>query len=150
MEVEVRGLVELRAKLDQVISDLHGQDMLDAMRAGALAVTSEARTLAPVDTGRLRASITPEVRLDGNDVIGVVGSVVAYAPDVELGRGPMVVPTAQLETWAKRKGLNVYAVQASIARKGTRAQMYLQRAFETREAEVIRLLEQGVNKAVSK
>lgn len=38
-----------------------------------------------VDTGRLRSSITHEVREEGNEVIGLVGSNVEYARRLEFG-----------------------------------------------------------------
>jgi HK97 gp10 family phage protein len=51
------------------------------------AITGEtnAKKLCPVDTGRLRASITHEVGKDGKGLYGKVGTNVDYAPYVELG-----------------------------------------------------------------
>lgn len=56
----------------------------DLQRLG-IKVQNEARRLAPVDTGRLRASI---IAVDGTDSRGPfvkVGTNVAYAPFVEYG-----------------------------------------------------------------
>lgn len=44
-----------------------------------------AKRLCPVDTGRLRASITEELRHDGQGLVEVVGTDVNYAAYVELG-----------------------------------------------------------------
>lgn len=61
--------------------------------AAAIAVESEAKKLAPVDTGRLRASIT-----NSSDETGaVIGTNLEYAPFVELGTSkqapqPFLVP----------------------------------------------------------
>jgi hypothetical protein len=41
-------------------ADLHGEPMLQGMRNATLLVTRDAKRFAPVDTGRLRASITPD------------------------------------------------------------------------------------------
>jgi HK97 gp10 family phage protein len=52
-----------------------------ALEKIGLVAEGYAKKLTPVDTGRLRNSITHEV--DGNDVY--IGSNVEYAPYVELG-----------------------------------------------------------------
>lgn len=42
-----------------------------------------------VDTGRLRASITHEVRKEGDQIVGLVGTNVEYAPHLEFGTNKM-------------------------------------------------------------
>lgn len=54
----------------------------------------------PVDTGRLRASITEELRHDGEGLVEVVGTDVEYAAYVELGTSraraqPFLRPAAE-------------------------------------------------------
>ena len=44
-----------------------------------------AKRLAPVDTGRLRASVTHALEEDVRGLVGVIGTDVEYAPYVELG-----------------------------------------------------------------
>jgi HK97 gp10 family phage protein len=44
-----------------------------------------AKRLCPVDTGRLRSSITEELRHDDEGLVEVVGTDVEYAAYVELG-----------------------------------------------------------------
>ncbi len=151
--VEVRGLVEAQQKLEQVMSDLHGEEFLNAMRDGVLLVSRDAKTLAPVDTGRLRASITPEIRRSGTagkDVTGVVGSNVKYAAAMELGSRPHWPPISALEVWAKRHGVSPYLVARAIARRGTKARRFLQTAFEQNEDRIIKLIGDGVAKIVAK
>ena len=84
IKLEIKGRRELQRKAEQVMRDLHGEPMLKAMRDATLLVTRDGKKNAPVDTGRLRASITPEVRSQGEDMLGVVGSNVKYAPFVEF------------------------------------------------------------------
>lgn len=48
-------------------------------------VESGAKRLAPVDTGRLRSSISHEIGRDARGLVGTVGTDVTYAPYVELG-----------------------------------------------------------------
>lgn len=51
-----------------------------------LIVEADAKRMCPVDTGRLRASITHQVIKIAKDVYqGRVGTNVHYGPDVELG-----------------------------------------------------------------
>ena len=85
VQLDVRGLEEVQAEMERVARDLAGGPMVDAMRDATLLVQRDAKINAPVDTGRLRASITPEVRPFGDTIQGVVGSNVEYAPYQELG-----------------------------------------------------------------
>lgn len=85
IRVEVEGIEEARMKFDQVARDLSGPPFEDAMHQATLIVTRDAKINAPVDTGRLRASITPEVVTRDTVVQGIVGSNVEYAPFQELG-----------------------------------------------------------------
>lgn len=85
IDVEVIGLKEAQAKMMQVARDLYGVPMLNGFRQATLWVTRDAKIFSPVDTGRLRASITPEVIADEKMIYGVVGSNVEYAPFQELG-----------------------------------------------------------------
>jgi phage gpG-like protein len=86
VQAEVRGLKEVQRKNEQMVRDLHGIPMLNTMRRATLMVQRDAKLGCPVVTGRLRNSITPEVRAEGKDVQGVVGSNVEYAPKVEQRR----------------------------------------------------------------
>jgi HK97 gp10 family phage protein len=59
-----------------------------AVTKAALIVEAEAKKLAPVDTGRLRASITHDVRENVlGEIHGRVGTNVDYAIHVEFGSG---------------------------------------------------------------
>ena len=65
-----------------------------------LKVERAAKRLAPVDTGRLRSSITHTVEADGQGVVGIVGSDVEYAPHQEFGTRyqpgtPFLLPALQ-------------------------------------------------------
>ena len=108
IDVEVKGLIELQRKTERMVADIHGAPILNAMRDSTLLVQRGARINAPVDTGRLRASITPEIRQSGNDILGVVGSNVLYAPYQEFG-----------------------------TRRGIRPRLYLTRAFQSSEQAIV-------------
>ena len=79
IDIEIRGLKETQANMERIVRDLRGEPYLSAMRRATLLVQRSAKQKAPVDTGRLRASITPEVRWSGNVATGVVGSNVKYS-----------------------------------------------------------------------
>lgn len=80
LKVEINRLRETQAATERIIAGLHGEPMVQAMQRATLLVQRNAKINAPVDTGRLRASITPEIRARDRSVIGVVGSNVVYAP----------------------------------------------------------------------
>ena len=145
IDIEVKGLIEAQRKQEQVIRDLHGAPMLNAMRDATLIVTGAAKKNAPVDTGRLRASITPEVRAMGDTITGVVGSNVVYAAYQELGFASHFVPAKYIGTWARRHGFGETGLIVS-----GKAKRFLQRAFEDNKDRIIRRLVRGINQIVEK
>ena len=87
-------------------------------------IAQEAKSLAPVDTGALRSSIsskfstTPLAR-------SIVVANVAYAQFVHDGRRPgSPPPTAAVAGWARRKGLNPYLVARAIGRRGIKGRPF--------------------------
>lgn len=55
------------------------------MKSKGLQVQRRAKRLAPVDTGRLRASIVEELSRDGDDLVERIGTDVEYALPQEKG-----------------------------------------------------------------
>jgi phage gpG-like protein len=145
IRAEIKGLRDTQRNMEQAVKDLHGGPMLNAMRDATLMVTRDAKKNAPVDTGRLRASITPEVIDVGETIRGVVGSNVSYAPYVELGTRPHWPPIAALEVWARRHGVSAFLVARAISRRGTKPVEYLQRAFDANKGRI----ELKINQAVT-
>ncbi len=148
LNTEIRGLVELQRKSEQVVRDLHGDPMLNAMRRATLLVQTDAKRLVPVDTGRLRSNITPDIRAEGNEVNGVVGSNVLHALYVETGTRPHWPPVSALQVWARRHGTTAYAVARGISRHGTKGVHYLQRAVQQNEGRIQGLIGDGVARIV--
>lgn len=158
--IEIRGLKEIQRGMENVVRDLHGAPVLATMQKLTLMVQRDAKQLSPVDTGRLRASIIPEVRGVGNDVIGVVGSNVIYAAAVELGSEAHFPPLTAIAAWVHRKhlagtyslksrrrlgGVQVQSVEdlslaymicLKISHHGTKGAKFLQRAFDANKAKV--------------
>ena len=150
LSAQIRGLVEAQAKLDQTGRDLRGEEMQQNYRTAAMLVSTDAKILAPVDRGGLRASITPTVRVDGNVIMGVVGSNLDYAPYMETGTRPHWPPLSALAVWARRHGTTAFVVARAISRRGVRGRHYLQGAFEKNKSEIMRILERGVKGIVDK
>ncbi len=125
IQVEIAGIKAVSDKMTQIVSDLQGSPFLEGMRDATLLVTRDAKRFAPVDIGRLQANIAPEVRTQGKEVIGVVGSNVKYAPYQELG-------------WTTRGGTKI---------SGKR---YLQRALEQNKDKIVKLIGDVVGKIVRK
>lgn len=74
--------------LDKLISKLEKlDDVNQAMEQACILVENEAKIKCPVDNGLLRNSITHYIEDNPNELIGVVGTNVEYAPYVEFGTG---------------------------------------------------------------
>lgn len=143
--VHIEGLEEVQRKFDGIPRELRGPAMESAMRKATMIVAADAKRNAPVDTGRLRASITPEVRNTwGSTVEGIVGSNVKYAPFMELGTRPHFPPIAALETWARRHGTTAFLVCRAIARRGLKPRYYLKKALESNVKRVVECFEEKV------
>lgn len=145
ISAEIRGLKETQKALEQAAKDLRGTPMTNAMRDATLLVTRDAKSnlvgyqspsIGGVNTGRLRASITPEVRQSGEEVQGIVGSNVTYAPFVEFDTRPHWPPIAALRVWAERHHANAFLVARAISRRGTIGKHYLQKAFDTNKGKI--------------
>ena len=128
-----------------MVEDLHGRTFLQGMRDATLIVMRDARIFAPVDTGRLRASIAPEVRTEGKTVLGVVGSNVKYAPFQEMGFRAHFVPAQYIGVWASRHGFGYTGLPVS-----GKAKRFLQRAFEQNKSKIVALLGRAVGKIVDR
>jgi phage gpG-like protein len=151
LQLEIEGLKELQAKQIQLVKDLRGNDMAMAMRESVLILQRRAMQnppggkpkgamapvgYVPVDTGRLRASLTPVVRIRGDELQGIVGSNVTYAPYMEHGTPPHYPPRAALELWAKRHNTSAVLVQMAIGRRGNRALKFLKATLKENRARI--------------
>ena len=85
MSVEIEGLAELQAALKKFPDEFKRASEQVLGQPLAL-LTREAKSEAPVDTGRLRSSIASQiVRGPGSQIVGKVGTNVEYAIHQEYG-----------------------------------------------------------------
>ncbi|WP_373117212.1 HK97-gp10 family putative phage morphogenesis protein [Collinsella aerofaciens] len=80
---DISGLVEVREDNREAIANAIDRALVAALEEVGLVAEGYAKRACPVDTGRLRNSITHIVDEDGKCVI--IGTNVEYAPYVELG-----------------------------------------------------------------
>lgn len=97
--------------------------------AAARQVVNRAKILAPVDTGRLRASIRVERRRTlALRQIWTVGSDVEYAPMVHDGTRPHIIRPRRAQALRFRVGGRVVYARV-VHHPGTRARPFLDRAL---------------------
>lgn len=157
LKLEIKGMKEFQRYCENVVKDMQGAPMLDGLRKATLIVQRDAKILSPVDTGRLRASITPEIRQIGKETQGIIGSNVVYAPYMELGTGvyaggkPYFPPPEALATWAKRHGSTGYLVALAIFKAGgLKPRKFFQRAIDQNYERIMALIGQAVEDIIKK
>lgn len=84
---DVSDLLEIREDNARQIADAIDQALARALEEVGLVAEGYAKKACPVDTGRLRNSITHQVRPSEKSVY--IGTNVEYAPYVELGTSRM-------------------------------------------------------------
>jgi hypothetical protein len=104
---------------DQMQGDAN-RELEAAMQASVKIVRDSVFGYTPFAFGTLRNSITGQVVfLAGNEIQGIIGTPVPYAPAVELGSKPHWPPLAPLELWVRRKlggsGSSLHSQARSLA-----------------------------------
>ena len=120
------------------------------VEGGAIDVQREMRQQAPVAvTGYLRRSV--QYRFSPGLIQAIIEPQAKYAAAIEEGRGPHHVSVAEgtpLRDWAEFRGLDPYAVQSSIEKKGTKANPFIKRTYNIMRPRVERDIERGLLKLV--
>lgn len=147
--MEIKGEVEgLDEALKKVSPELYAKPLRDFFKKAGIYVSDAAKQGAPVDTGRLRASLTYVVDEGEPPQQVAIGTNVEYAPYMEFGTGTMSdgpdgakgrhwPPGDALDVWASRHGYESGSQVARIIgmRGGLEPRRYLRNAFEqAREA----------------
>ena len=156
IKLGIKGLREVQKEFERIIKALSGNPILEAMGKAVLLVEGKAKKNVSVDRGALRASITPDVAQRDNVVRGVVGSSIKYAPYQELGTRPFWPPWKPLYEWAKRKvrgnikaaGALAAGARKAIAKRGIKAQHFLQGAFDDSKDKIVKVFDQMVKRII--
>jgi HK97 gp10 family phage protein len=80
--------------LDEILDELNGLEdeileaALDGLKKGMKHTVKEARALCPVDTGKLRDSITASAAIRGGQIEASISATAEYAASVEMGSVP--------------------------------------------------------------
>ena len=134
LRIQVDGLDEVlrKAQPDHLI----GPPLKEFFSGATLAVKGEAMATVPVDTAHLQRSHATEVDSGAIPLWGKVGTNVPYGIYVHEGTRPHLPPVAALGGWAGRHGMNARALAYAIAKKGTKANPWLKKAFETSKGKI--------------
>ncbi|WP_334111256.1 HK97-gp10 family putative phage morphogenesis protein [Thermodesulfitimonas autotrophica] len=149
IKIEVEGGKELAKKFAEIGQMATNAAEKALVRAGLL-VERDAKKLCPVDTGRLRTSISHRLTGAGTKNPAVeVGTNVEYAPYVEFGTRPHYPPPRALRRWAQLHGMKPgaeFAIARKIAARGTPAKPFLFPAFNANKDKVKQLVAEAIRK----
>lgn len=130
--VEAPDLVDLMRDFSNAPARIQ-KEITTALRKSAVTVQREAIQEAPVNDGLLRANIKVDFPTENS---AVVYSGAKYSIYVHEGTRPHFAPFKPIERWARKKGLPAGAVWRAIAKKGTKANKYMDRATKNSERHV--------------
>lgn len=122
MAIEIEGLDELQAKFEQSPL-IVGEELSHATKMAGAGIIKEETVQAPHDSGKLQQSI----KMEFEPIQVTVWPDVEYAKYVVSGTKPHTPPVGALEAWARRHGMNPYAVQRAIMMKGTKPNNFVKR-----------------------
>ena len=157
--LEVKGLIQVQKNLEGAIRDLRGAPFLNAMKDSTMKVQREAKlnlvgyqspSVGGVDSGRTRASITPQIVQRSNEIQGVVGSNLMSAVIQEVGSKPHWPPIKALELWARRHGANAFLVARAISKRGNIARKFLSKALTSSQTYIFKRFDQAANEVTRK
>jgi hypothetical protein len=115
------------------------------IEGGAIDVQRDMRKRAPVHDGEYRRSIA--YKMGARRLSATIGPSARHAEWVEEGTRPhwtSVKKGTPLRKWADDKGINPFAVQWSIARKGTKGQWVVEKSYNFTHRRVERDITTGM------
>ncbi len=145
MTVDVKGVDRLIRRFND--RSWMQNPIRDLLTKGSLEIAGQTRRLTPVDTGRLRSSISQEVDKSQMPLWAKVGTNVEYAAPVEFGRRPgSFPPLAAIRAWTIRKGIGAgaaFPIAQAIARRGTKGAHMFRKGLRRSQRVVRTLAEQA-------
>lgn len=122
MEIVIENLEELQRKFEQS-PEIVGGELERATKSAGIGIIREEVKQAPHDSGRLQQSI----KMEYSPIEVTVRPDVEYAKYIVTGTRPHYPPLHALDGWARRHGMNPSVLQRAIAKKGTKANPFVQR-----------------------
>ena len=160
--IDIKGLAELQAAWKKA-PQICREELERAMYEADALIEREVKELTPSGAsgggaGGLKGSITSEIQVSENNVIGIVGTSMNYAVPVELGTVPHFPPIEPLIDWVRVKlGVSehdargvAFLVARKISRTGTKAVHMFGRGFDAVEAQVGRIFEAALDRIVAR
>lgn len=143
--IKVKGLKELQAKFENLEGEKFKNQMKRTMLVATGKIKTRARELVPVDRGVLRRSIRDDVRYKIRELKGIIEAKEQYASSVEHGTRPHFPPVSALSSWARKRGINPYALAVAISRRGTKPQPFMIPAFEELKEKIIGFFKETID-----
>lgn len=146
------GFKRYRKSILRFVKDKDDQ-VEHALKKISSLILNDAKKLAPVQSGALRASgrIDEINKKEYHVRFGGMGTGVDYATFVEFGRSPgRAPPINELRTWSARALGNENAAGAiarTISRRGVRPQPFLRPAIKINERHLLSLSRGNIQKA---
>ncbi len=129
LDVTIKPSAKLKRNLNAKY--LLGDATRDFLEYATSEIQQEAIDTAPMDLGRLRRSHVVAIEAKPIPTFGDVRVTEPTGISVHEGTRPHWAPIRALQGWAQRHGINPYALQRAIARRGTRPQPWLEEAVQT-------------------
>jgi hypothetical protein len=126
IKIEIKNLDKIRAALLKSPEIVARHVNIAIHQALNVDLWNAKQKTTPVDLSNLIG--TWDVKF--SNLRGEMGPRAKYALPVHEGSRPHWTSVKNLEGWAKRHGMNPYALQRSIAKKGTKANPFLKDAID--------------------
>lgn len=154
MEIEIKEIGGNLLKNLPKAKSISESQLADGLNEASGLIWQRSIETTPTSTGTLKKSIMREL----SPTYARIYPELKYGLYVHEGTKPHAIPKVELQEggslyrWAKKKGLNPYAVANAIRRKGTKGQPWLLEAYNQnwKKAEAIMLdhLDKLVNRLI--
>lgn len=150
---DIAPLAKAWAQAPELAANIFGA----ALQESVMLLQREVSENVPVGvTGELRQSIFSDVEGPMDKLVGVVGLTALHAESVEFGTVPHTPPLDPLIDWVEAKldlrGVEAKkaarAIQFAIRKRGTPAQGFMKKAFESTQLEIRLILERATAELV--
>ena len=145
ISIKIKGMKELMKKFEQSPKIVESVSRERLTEAGKIIVRAEAKE-APVRTGNLRR----QIQFKYKPIQVIINPNAEYSKFVHDGTKPHWTSVKNLQVWARSKGINPYALQKSIARKGMKANPFVDRAWKNTKSKVKGILDKILKEVTEK